>query len=70
MVRARESLRYLRCECGRLLTDNIIKLGICAGHKIRYASNGSFSEWLLIKLGLWERINLWKARREKKKLGY
>ena len=66
-----DSYKYLRCiNCGRLLTDKLIKLGICAGHKMTYASQGNFFEWILIKLGIWEIIAIWKAKREKKKYEY
>lgn len=62
--------KYLRCECGRLLTDNLIRLGICAGHKQRYATQGNLFEWLLIKLKVWEKVTLWRTKREIKRLGY
>jgi len=63
--------KYFRCiTCGRLLTDSLISLGVCAGHKMRYATDCSFMEWLLIKLGIWEIKEIWKAKREKKKFGY
>ena len=62
---------YYRCQsCGRLLTDRIMSLGICAGHRITYATSGTFFEWLLINFNLWEVINLWIAKREAKKYGY
>ena len=63
--------KYLRCvSCSRLLTDNLIKLGVCRGHKMVYAFQGNFFEWLFIKLGIWEMIALWKAKQEIKKLKY
>jgi len=61
---------YFRCECGRLLTDEIISYGICAGHKMRYAQECSFIEWLTIKLGIWRWINVRRAKKEKMKYGY
>ena len=63
--------KLYRCiTCGRLLSDKIIKLGVCGGHKMRYATEGSLVEWVLLKLHIWERIALWSARREKEKYGY
>lgn len=41
-----------RCECGRLLTDKMISNGTCAGHKMRYATSGSFWEWIQVKTGI------------------
>lgn len=62
---------YYRCKtCGRLLTDSIMELGICAGHQVQYATSGTLFEWILIKLNLWEGINLWRAKKEAKKYGY
>ena len=71
MDKVRRKLKFIRCDsCGRLLTDSIIALGICAGHKMRVACEGNFMEWMLIKIGVWERINLWKAKREAKRYGF
>jgi hypothetical protein len=47
-----EEPKYLRCECGKLLTDRMISKGVCAGHRVKYATKGSFIEWLKIKLNL------------------
>lgn len=62
--------RFLRCDCGALLTDRIIKLGVCAGHRQRYATQGTLLEWLLIKLGIWETLALWRAKKEVRRLKY
>ena len=48
-----EGPRYYRCQkCRRLLTDEMIKAGICAGHRVQFAEWGSLWEWIKIKLGL------------------
>lgn len=38
-----------RCSCGNLLRKRDIAIGICAGHRVSPASNGSFFEWLKVR---------------------
>lgn len=44
-----------RCQtCGTLLTDAMCKEGFCVGHRVKLAIRGTFFEWLLLKVGLYE----------------
>ena len=43
---------YYRCEtCGKLLGYGMISAGVCVGHKMKYATTGSFWEFLKILFG-------------------
>ena len=65
MAASKQKIEYYRCmTCGLLLTDKIIEQGICAGHKMRLAADGSFFEWLLIKLRLYERFTIWRLKKK------
>lgn len=45
--------KFYRCEkCRKLLTDRMIRKGVCSGHKIGYAEEGTIWEWIKIKIGL------------------
>lgn len=45
--------KYLRCiTCEKLLTDEMIARGICAGHRVKYATKVSLWEWIKVKMGL------------------
>lgn len=38
-----------RCNCGRLLRKRDIEKGVCGGHQVSLAGEGSLLEWLKIK---------------------
>lgn len=37
-----------RCNCGRLLRKGDILQGVCLGHQVRPATDGSVLEWLQV----------------------
>ena len=41
--------KLYRCSCSRLLRRKDIEAGACQGHRVQYASGGSFYEWLKVK---------------------
>ena len=56
-----------RCQtCGRLLTDKMIRQGICEGHRMVYASRGTLAEWITIKfrLKVMEPLGDWWTKRK------
>lgn len=48
-----DTIEYFRCQNDhQLVTARMIREGKHVGHRLSPASEGSFWEWLLIKLGL------------------
>ncbi|MFH1231045.1 MAG: hypothetical protein V1709_06055 [Planctomycetota bacterium] len=46
-----EKIKYFRCHYDhRIVTDRMIRKGICLGHQLSAANYVSFWEWILIKL--------------------
>lgn len=62
-----DDYNVFRCQtCGRLLTDSMIRKGNCEGHKMVYASRGTFTEWVVIKfrLKIMEPLEDWWTKRK------
>ena len=44
---------FYRCNaCGKLVGDQMIHNGICAGHLLRLTNSCTLWEWILIRLGI------------------
>ena len=53
LINGKPTYIYYRCKtCNRLLTDSLIKTGVCLGHEMIFATTCTFFEWLKVKLGV------------------
>jgi hypothetical protein len=61
-------ISIFRCRtCGLLLTDRMIRKGICEGHHVGYAHRGTIAEYIAIKfrVKILEPLEVWWESRKK-----